>query len=348
MPARHFLRICPLLIATATHAAPRPAIDHALPPDVQNGSARAQWSTVEASNGLAATVNGRPITRSEVDESLRNQLRQIDAQISDPAKAAEIKAKLRGEALDSLIDRELILAEYEKISGGQPIKAQYVDEDVKEFVRTTYAGDYDKFNKELNSYGMTPKKFRTVRETMLKVQMMRSHASKEAGIATPDDKAKFLKEHPDMFREKEYIKLRSITVSKIGGDVTTTPADQKKLVQEIRQRVLKGGDFASEAKTYSVDSHAANGGDWGTIDKSAMSGKMADAAFSLKEKSISEIIEDSDNYYLFYVEAKQPGKMKPMSEVEPELEKMVQLEARKKLYDAWIKRVRSKANIKKF
>ena len=344
MIARPFLRICPLLIATVCHSAPRTATSHgSLPREDSPG-----WSTVEASNGLAATVNGRPIIWSEVNESLKNQLRQIDAQISDASKAADLKAKLRAEALDSLIDRELILAEYEKISGGQPIKAQYVDEDIKEFVRTTYEGDNDKFLKELQSYGMTVKKFRGVRETMLKIQMMRSHASKDVGIVTPDDKAKFLKDHPDLFREKDYIKLRSITVSKIGGDVSTTPADQKKLVQEIRQRVLKGGDFASEAKTYSVDSHAANGGDWGTIDKSAMSGKMAAAAFSLKEKSVSEIIEDSDNYYLFYIDAKQPGKLKPMSEVEPELEKMAQVEARQKLYDAWIKRVRAKANIKKF
>lgn len=307
-----------------------------------------QHISSESSNGLAATVNGRPITRSEVDESLKNQLHQINAQVSDPAKAAKLKAELRKEALDALIDRELILDEYEKVSGGQAVKPQYVDEDIKDFVRTTYSGDYDKFIKELKSYGMTLKKFRAVREKMLKVQMMRSHASKDVSIATPAQKEQFLKEHSDLFREKDYIKLRSITVSKLGSDVSTTPESQKRLITEIRQRVLKGADFASEAKTYSIDSHASGGGDWGTIDRTAMSGKMADAAFKLSAKSVGEIIEDNDNYYLFYVEAKQPGKMKPMGEIETDLEKMVQLEARKKLYEAWISRIRAKANIKKF
>ncbi len=299
-------------------------------------------------NGLAATVNGRAITKAEVDEQIKNQVRAIDAQVPDVAKRAELKSKLRKESLDSLIDRELMLAEYIKLSGGQPVKPQYVQEDIKDFIKQTYGGDNDKFLKELKQFGMTLKKFSEVREKMLIVQMMRSHVTKEVGVPTPDKKAEFMKKHSDMFRGTEYIKLRSITVSKFGGAPGTTPDDQKKLIKEIRQRVIKGGDFASEAKTYSNDSHASSGGDWGTIDRSAMSARMAAAAFALDAKSISDIIEDEENYYLFYVEAKQPGKMKPASEIEPELEKLVQNEERTQLLKAWLDRARSKANIKKF
>lgn len=313
-------------------------------------SATATSAQAEA-NGLAATVNGRPLTKSEVNETIKIQLRQIELQVTDPAKREEMKAKLRKEALDSLIDRELIMAEYQKLSGGQPIKAQYIEEDIKEFVRTTYNGDYNKFLSELKGFGMTLKKFREVREKMLIVTMMRSHASKDVGIITPEKREKFLKEHPDMFREKDYIKLRSITVSKIGNNPGTTPADQKKLIKEIRQRIIKGADFASEAKTYSSDSHASTGGLWNEgkpMDKSQVSSQFADAIFSVKAGQLSEIIEDGDNYYLFFVEAKQAGKLKPMSEIAPELEKLVQLEERKRLFDQWMNRLRNKANIQKF
>ncbi len=307
----------------------------------------AGWSDV---NGLAATVNGTAITRAEVDDQIKNQINGINAQVPDPAKRKELISKFRKESLDQAIDRELILAEYKKLSGGQAIKAQYVDEDIKDFVKQTYGGDYDKFIKELKGFGMSLKKFREVREKSLIVQMMRSHVTKDVGIPTPEKKAAFLAKHQDMFRGTDYIKLRSITVSKIGGGVGTTPADQKNLIKEIRQRVLKGGDFASEAKTYSNDYHATNGGDWGTIDRSAMasSGRMAEAAFALDAKSISDIIEDEENYYLFYVEAKQPGKMKPMSEIEPELDKLSQNEERAQLLKAWLAKIRAKANIKIF
>jgi parvulin-like peptidyl-prolyl isomerase len=302
-------------------------------------------------NGLAATVNGRAITKAEVDDQIMNQIRSIDAQVPEAAKRAELKSKLRKESLESLIDRELMLAEYQKLSGGQPVKQQYVQEDIKDFVKQTYGGDNDKFLKELKQAGLSLKKFSERREKMLIVQMIRSHVTKEVGIPTPDKKTAFLKKHGDMFRGDDYIKLHSITISKFGGAAGTTPEDQKKLIKEIRARVLKGGDFASEAKTYSNDSHSSAGGAWNEgkwIDRKVMSARMATAAFALDAKSISDVIEDEENYYLFYVEAKQPGKMKPTSEIEPELEKLVQNEERTQMLKAWLERTRSKANIKQF
>ncbi len=304
------------------------------------------------SNGLAATVNGRAITRSEVDEQIKPQLRAIDAQVTDPNQRGEIKTKLRKESLDALVDRELFLAEYSKLSQGQPIKPQYVDEDVKDYIKQNFGGDTDKFLKELKGAGLTLKKFREVREKTIILQMMRGHVTKEVGVPTPDKKEAFLKQHGDLFRGQDYIKLRSITVNKFGGANNNTPADQKKLVQEIRNRVLKGGDFANEAKLNSADSHASTGGDWGEpITRSAMSAgnpRLAEAAFSLNPKSISDVVEDEENYYLFYVEAKQPGKMKPKDEIEPELEKMVQAEEKTKVMKAWLERIRAKANIKRY
>lgn len=300
-------------------------------------------------NGLAAIVNGRPITISEVDEVIKVQLKRIDLEVGDVAKRNELKAGLRKESLDSLIDRELMMAEYEKLSGGQPVKAQYVDEDIKEFVRKTCAGDWAKFLEELKKNGMTLKKFRGIREKMLIVQMMRSHATREVGLVTPEKKAAFLKEHPDMFREKDFIKLRSITVPKFTKRLSTTVEDQRTLIKEIRQRIVKGGDFASEARTYSSDSRAAEGGDFGRpIDRSQISSKLADAAFSLPPRTLSQIIEDEENFYLFYVDAKQQGKMKPTTEIEPELEVLVQNSERQKSYERWISRMRAKANIKRF
>jgi peptidyl-prolyl cis-trans isomerase SurA len=298
-------------------------------------------------NGLAATVNGTAITKAEVEERLKPQFQAIDAQVPE-GQRAELKAKFRKESLDDLINKQLLLGEYKKLSGGQPLKSQYLEEEIKDLIRKKYDGDRDKFLKSLKEYGMSYNKFRETQEKMLTVQMIKGHLTKEVGVPTPDKKEAFLKKHEDLFRGTDYIKLRSITVGKFAGSVGSTPADQKTLVKEIRQRVIKGADFASEAKTYSNDSHASAGGDWGTIDRSAMSAKMAKAAFALDAKSISDIIEDEENFYLFYVEAKQPGKMKPASEIEPELEAMVQNEERSKVLNAWLDRARSKANIKLF
>jgi parvulin-like peptidyl-prolyl isomerase len=59
-------------------------------------------------------------------------------------------------------------------------------------------------------------------------------------------------------------------------------------------------------------------------------------------------VQDKDNYYLFYVEERQQGKSRPKSEIDAEVEKMVILEQRRKSYDDWVARLKSKSNIRRF
>jgi peptidyl-prolyl cis-trans isomerase SurA len=297
-------------------------------------------------NGLAAVVNGRPIASSEIEQMIFRQLRMIDTQVP-PAQRAEFKAKLRKEALDTLVDVEVILSEYFKLSDGKGIKAEYVDEEIRQDIKTEYGGSETKFLQDLKAQGSSLKKYKEMKEKMLIVGMMRQSKTKDSGYASPERKAEFLKNNASQFREKDKIKLRTITIPKVTNEALVTPASQKQLVTEIRQRVVSGGDFAAEAKTYSQDSHASDGGDWGWIDEAAMSRQMSEEAFKLSAKAVSGVIEDQDSYYLFYVEDKQLGKSRPKSEIDAEVEKMVIMEQRKKSYEEWVARLRAKANIRR-
>ena len=80
-----------------------------------------------AFNSLVAVVNGQVITESEVQQATSNT-RQIIIR-SQPAGAERDKMlkSLRENALDSLIERELILSEFVKL--GAEIKSTIVDQD---------------------------------------------------------------------------------------------------------------------------------------------------------------------------------------------------------------------------
>ncbi len=45
--------------------------------------------TLAGANGLAATVNGSAITRAEVDDQIKNQINEINAQVPDAANRNE-------------------------------------------------------------------------------------------------------------------------------------------------------------------------------------------------------------------------------------------------------------------
>lgn len=321
----------PILAAAAAIVAP-------LPP-----SARA----AEIVNGLAAVVNGKPITWAEVREAVRAQEMVLRRQY--PLGGPEFEAKVgeaRKEGLQALIDQQLILSAFEEKGG--IIKPQYVDEALEREIRELTGGDREKFIAELRKAGMTFKKYREQITRRLIVQYMRAAETRDVAPPTPQEREQYLAENPDKFREKSLVKLRTITVPKLTGDPTITVEDQRRFIGEIRQRIAEGADFAAQAREYSVDSVAEDGGDRQWIDDQSptLNSTVTEAAFALRPGQLSSVVEDPNAFYLLLVEDKQVGKMKPRSEIEDDLNSLVLLEKRKKANDEWLERLRKQATIK--
>ncbi len=301
----------------------------------------------EEVNGLAAVVNGKPITKSEVRNAVQAQAFLLTQQY--PAGGEEFReavSKLESEALQDLIDRELILSEFEK--NGGVLKKQYLDEAIDGFIRDRFGGDRTKFLDELKKTGMTNKLFRELREKMLIVQYMRAGETRNIPPPTPGERDDYYNENKDQFREKSFVKLRTVTMPKYTGNPAITVEDQRKLAEEIRRRLVNGADFASEAKTYSADSAAEEGGDRGWIGDGQLNKRLTAAAFAMKDDQISDVIEDPSSFYILWVEGKQLGKLPPRSELEDTLNKLVLQKKRAAAEKKWIDGLREKANIRRY
>jgi parvulin-like peptidyl-prolyl isomerase len=313
-------------------------------------SALAFLSSAQAqqTNGIAAVVNGRPILRSEVDELNKVQEMQLRATVGNKAELDAELADLRRKTLDALIEQELILKEFEPFAENFKDKVNaYADEHIKtNYIKEMFKGDRAKFVRELTASGLSYKKFYEKQRTNIIVQMMRGQNVKDVGYVTSDEKQAYLQAHGEDFREGDKIKLWSITIPKVSEEIGTTPKSQQALAREIRTKLLRGDEFATLARTYSQDSKSGSGGDWGVITKKDLTKRMAEMVFSLPAKKVSDVIEFEDSFYIFYVEAKIPGVMKPKEEVEAELEKRVLMEKRKKAYEEWIAQLKRKATIR--
>ena len=114
-------------------------------------------------NSLAAVVNGNVITRSEVQEAIKHTEQMIMLTVSEEDKRKKQLATLKEDALNSLIERELILTEFKKIGG--KIREELITQDVNKIINSErFGGDRDKFLKELVKTGMTLKRFKDLRE----------------------------------------------------------------------------------------------------------------------------------------------------------------------------------------
>lgn len=298
-------------------------------------------------NGIAAVVNGVVITLSEVREAVKAQEQVYRFQMrDDPVALDKALAELRNSAVDSLIDRELILAEFRKIGG--TIKPQYVEDDISTIVRENFNGDRDAFVTELGRTGMTLKKFRELREKMIIVQVMRGRYAAEQRPPTPLDVRDYYEKNIDQFRDKDMIKISTITVPKFTGDASGTAESQLRLAKELRSKVVGGANFAETARTHSQDSRAEDGGEWPWMERTQMKKSIADAAFAVNQGGVSQVVEDEAAYIIIAVDAKKLGTPEPLEKVRPQIERVIRQERSKTALDAWLEQLRRKAVIKRY
>ena len=126
--------------------------------------------------------------------------------------------------------------------------------------------------------------------------------------------------------QSEEVRIRHILIqtedapmkSGAAGHPALPEPEARKKLQDIRQRILAGADFAEMAKQYSEDlATAASGGDMGVIQRDKVVPPIVNAAYSLEPGQVSDIILTPSGVEIIKVEAKRS---KSFEEVKSDLE----------------------------
>ena len=295
----------------------------------------------EVLDGIAAIVNKDVITFSDVRQLVGPKEKQIREQFKGAELVEKVK-EVRLQAINDLIDRQLILQEFKNNKFTLP---EYViDERVQTIVREDFGGDRGAFLRTLAAQGYTLDKFKEQQRDVVIVQEMRRMSVKSGAVAIPEEKIlKAYRERTPEFTTEDQIKLRMIAIKQSGASVA-----RRKMIEEIREKIVSGAEFSDLARMYSEDPTQDAGGDWGWINRKQLNERLTKLAFGLKAGQVSEVIEMSGSYYLLYVEARKPGSTKPLKEVRDDLEKRLQQQERQKAQQDWLLKLRKKAFIKMF
>lgn len=250
----------------------------------------------KTSEDVVARVNGKAITRDELHGQLEEQYGQ--------------------QALELLISEKIIELELNKQ------KITITDEDIqKEFqeIADQYGGQ-DKFEAALTAYGYTLESFKEDIESNLKVQKL---LEPEITI-TEEEMKSYFDANKENFEQKEQVRARHILV------------DSEDKAQEVRNKLLSGGDFAELAKEYSIDtSNKEQGGDLGFFSKGAMVAEFENAAFTLEIGKISEPIKTQFGYHIIKVDEKKAAKEAVFEDSKARIIKILFNEKLPAAYDAW-------------
>lgn len=273
-------------------AAPRPA--------------RAQIS------GLAARVNGRPITNERLErffEEFATEKGRSPASIWHPGPFKKVKK----DALDQLIEQEVLFQEAERRKlTATPAEAEQAVATLK--ARFPKPGA---FARRLERSGFDEAGYREHVRRQLSIRKLLEHETAAARLTVDAEEIRALyQSRPDLFTEPEQVQVRHVLVGTRpeAGDAERRKA--RRAAEKVRAAALRqGADFAALARKHSQDATASAGGDLGFISRGQMVGPFEAAAFALGPGEISPVVETVFGFHVIQGGERRGGGLLPEEQV---------------------------------
>lgn len=304
-------------------------------------------------NRVAATVNGRPITSSEVRARLAPYFREL--MMLYPRQGPRFNSELvaaKKAVLNDLIERELVLSDFE--TKGFSIKEDQVEDEINRRILLQYNGRRNEFLENLRKSGMNYTEYRDSVRKEITVSAMRGMRYERGIPPTPDEIAE---EYAATSSEYRDIMRDSITYSKIfipaadPEDPMATPEDRYKLAVRLREELDAGKiSFAAAARQYSRDAKAENGGKWPAMRRDELAVEFANVVFAAKPGQMVGPLLDPAGFTIVKVHQKQLAAAPPLTspEVKQRVDDAVRRKKSERRYRQWIDRLRDKAVIRTF
>jgi parvulin-like peptidyl-prolyl isomerase len=273
---------------------------------------------------------------------MQPQIKELQNKFAGDRLKKEMQ-NLYNEALDSLIERQVILDAYERQDMKLP--EDVINSRINDIIYDRFQGNKDKLIQSLAQDHLSYEQWKTEISNQFIVMVMRnSNVSAKINIS-PATIKEYYNQHLDEYKQQEKILINMIVVEKTNDK--NTEAAKKETIFEIQQKLQKGELFPSLAKEFSEDSSATEGGSVGWIEPQMLRKEVADAIQDFKIGQISDPIETENEIYLIELKGKKGATVKSFEEVETEIKTLLTQDEVETLYKEWIANLMEDAYIKK-
>lgn len=251
--------------------------------------------------GVVARVNEELILFSDLELAGKEVFERIKRETPPQSQEQELQ-EARRKVLEQLIDKMLLEQE------AQRLQVKVTEEEINEaFERLLKSRGLTKeqFYVELSKQRVTPERFRErLRRELMVARMLdiliRSHIH-----VTDKECQDFFERNYGTLRPgepppKDSVRLQQIILLTKGAS-DKEKAEKKRLLEDIRKRVLKGEDFGKLARQYTEGPNPEKGGDCGFFRPGELIPELDTVAFALKPGEVSEVIETHLGFHLLRV-----------------------------------------------
>ncbi len=298
------------------------------------GSGGAQDST-EA----VAEVNGEAVLRSDFEASFDRSRRQMAQQNPTPSEAQ--LNELRAQVLNNLIDREVLFQE--SVTEGFGISEERIGLEI-EGIRGQFATQ-EEYQQALDNLGVTEAELELDIAKSLAIQGLLEEQVLESLEVSEEEARSFYQENADVFTQPDQVRARHILISTQGLESQDAVAEARSRAEDLLEELEQGADFAALAEEHSEGPSAPRGGDLGLFGRGQMVAPFEEAAFSLDEGEVSEIVETQFGFHIIQVTEKVAGGPVPFEDVRGDIDQYLLQQKQGEAVQDYVDALREEAEI---
>lgn len=276
----------------------------------------------EAAPQVLLKVNGREVSHGEFQERFAKSLPQ------DQQLGAEERAELERAFLVRIVDRELILAEAERLAVSLTA-AELAAAEAE--ARSGYPEE--EFRAGLKARGLDEKDWRRELEESLLMEKVARLTVYDKIEVSDDEVAAYYREHAEEFAQPEQVRARQILVA--------DEAEGQRLLAELRA----GADFGELARRHSLSPDGEEGGDLGFFAQEEMPPEIDTAVWGMATGDLSGLVRSEYGYHLFQVLERRPALQLSLEEAREKIRARSRERAEEEAYQEWLRGLREQAAI---
>lgn len=292
--------------------------------------------------GNVARVNQIDVSYQRYMGVYNEHVRANGVAIGARGDQLELLTRLRKEAMDLLIEQELI------VQASTRSDIEVSDDEVQveyDNIRKLFDSDAE-FAIRLETEGYEEDSYRIHLWRMLQAKKYLDGIRMEVRDVSDEELERYYQKSLRRLTLPEKVRVRHILLSWKPLGKPDDRAALREQLEQIRQKALAGDDFAELAERYSEDSTRVDGGDVGFFHRGEMVPAFEHTAFALQPGEISGIIETPFGVHFLKLEERQDARLLPLDEVQDQLREHISEEKMSNAVEAEYARLRQQADIK--
>lgn len=337
--------------AATTH---QPAAAPAAP---RSQPAQPAATTSPTDDAVVATVNGRPIKESDIEQVFQAMLANAARNRTLPEeRIAQLRREQRSPILEMLVDSRVLDEQVEQ--AGVKVTDEEIAGDLNRELGQYLARigltreQYDErvrseMGKSLDEYLAQMRADPTTRQRMLYHKLLDLKHGDQMRATEDEIAAEYAKNLDRRHKRPEMVRASHVLI-KTTSDMTAEQKDEARTKAEslLAEAKKPDADFAALAKANSQCPSAAQGGDLGSFPRmGAMVEPFAAAAFALQPGEISEVVETQFGYHVIKVTERTEARTVPLEEVKDTIRGDLEHQKERTVRGSYVAELRKAAEI---